>query len=66
MKPIPYLKIVGSIILYIAVFGFICPYLISAKDDILPLVGIVVAIATIYLIIVQFINLIKFFYEKKS
>ena len=68
MKPIFYLKIVGSIILYIACFGFICPWLISAKDDILPLVGVGIIIVVIYLLIVQIINLFKFFknYEKKS
>jgi hypothetical protein len=60
MKSILYFKIAGSIILYIAVIGFILPYLFSAKSDILPIAGVGVVVAILYLFIIQIINVFKF------
>jgi hypothetical protein len=59
MKPKIYIKIVSYIILYIVALGFVCPYLISANDYFLPLLGVGIILFISYLFINQLIKLFK-------
>jgi len=65
MKIKLFLKVIGLILFFVIGIGFICPYLLSAKNDIDVIGGICVVIIMIYVFIYYLFKIIKIMKKKK-
>jgi hypothetical protein len=62
MKKSTFFKLVGLVLLYLVLSGFVVPYLLSAPSDLAVISGVVLVIAMIYFF---FFHVLKIFKNEK-